>query len=61
MKRFLGRAVLGMLMIYGINQFLISQDISVYLGMNPISFLTCGILGIPGVALLYGIMVFQIL
>lgn len=61
MKKFLWRAVLGMVLIYGINQYLSTQDISVYVGLNPISFLTSGILGIPGVALLYGIMAFQIL
>ena len=61
MKRFLGRAVLGMLLIYGINQYLISQDISVYVGMNPISFLTSGILGFPGFFALYALALYRLL
>lgn len=60
MKKFLGRAVLGMILIYAVNQYCILQDISLYVGLNPLTFLTAGVLGLPGVALLYGIVAFKI-
>lgn len=50
------RAVIGMAVIYFVNEYLSSQDISIAVGMNGISFLTSAVLGIPGVALLYGIL-----
>lgn len=55
------RAVIGMAIIYGMNLYLESQQISVAVGMNPVSFLTSAVLGIPGVALLYAILFYQIL
>lgn len=58
---FIIRAVIGMAVIYGLNLYLESQQISVAVGMNPISFLTSAVLGIPGVALLYAILFYQIL
>lgn len=61
MKKFLVRAVLGMLLIFCINQGLTYQGISLSVGLNEVTFLTSGTLGFPGVALLYGIMVLQIL
>ena len=36
-------------------------DSSINVGLNPVSFLTSGTLGIPGVCLLYGITFYQIL
>lgn len=53
------RAILGFAMIFFINQFLVSQDIPVRVGMNPTTFVTSGVLGTPGVALLYGISFYQ--
>ncbi|WP_417168833.1 pro-sigmaK processing inhibitor BofA family protein, partial [[Clostridium] scindens] len=44
-----------------VNEFLASKGISAQVGMNPITFLTSGVFGIPGVALLYGITFYQIL
>ena len=55
------RAILGAALIFFVNQFLDSQEISVAVGLNPITFLTGGILGLPGIALLYGIVCWQIL
>lgn len=55
------RAVIGMALIFFINQYVIPADSSINVGLNPISFLTSGTLGIPGVGLLYGIMCYQIL
>lgn len=53
---FLVRMVLGAICIIFLNDFLQNQGISIYVGLNPASLLTAGTLGIPGVALLYGIM-----
>lgn len=58
---FIIRAVIGMGLIFFINKYLSSRAISVAVGLNGLSFLTSGILGIPGVALLYGILFYQIL
>lgn len=59
--RFLVRGILGMAVVFVVNQCLISQGISMQVGYNAASFLTSGILGLPGVALLYGILGFQFL
>ncbi len=59
--QFFIRAVVGMALIFFINQYVIPPDSSINVGMNAVSFLTSGTLGIPGVGLLYGIMCYQIL
>lgn len=59
MKKFLTRAILGMLLIFCINQYLTYKGISMCVGLNEISFLTSGTLGFPGVCLLYGITVLK--
>lgn len=58
---FFVRAVVGMALIFFINQYVLPDDSSINVGMNALSFLTSGSLGIPGVGLLYGIMWYQIL
>lgn len=58
---FIVRAILGMGIIFFVNEFLGYRNIPVSVGLNLISFLTSGTLGIPGVCLLYGIMFYQIL
>lgn len=55
------RAVVGMALIFFINQYVLPDDSSINVGLNAVSFLTSGSLGIPGVCLLYGIMCYQIL
>ena len=55
------RAVIGMALIFFINQYVIPPDSSINVGLNAVSFLTSGTLGIPGVGLLYEIMCYQIL
>ena len=55
------RAVVGMALIFFINQYVLPYDSSINVGLNAVSFLTSGSLGIPGVGLLYGIMWYQIL
>ena len=56
---FVIRAILGMGLIYFINQYLLPGDNALNVGLNAVSFLTTGILGIPGVCLLYGILFYQ--
>ena len=59
--KFLVRAFSGMAVVYFVNLYIGQQGMMVQVGMNPISFLTSGILGLPGVAMLYGISFYQIL
>ena len=56
---FILRAILGMGLIFFVNQYLEARGISLCVGLNGISFLTSGILGIPGVAMLYGILAYK--
>lgn len=58
-SRFFIRAAVGMALIFFINHYVLPADSSINVGMNPVSFLTSGTLGIPGVGLLYGIMYYQ--
>lgn len=58
---FVIRAIVGMTLIFFINQYVLPDDSSINVGLNAVSFLTSGTLGIPGVCLLYGIMCYQIL
>ena len=59
--RFFIRAVLGMALIFVVNSYIMPADSSINVGLNAVSFLTSGTLGIPGVGLLYGIVCYQIL
>ena len=59
--RFFIRAAIGMALIFVINSYVIPADSSIKVGLNAVSFLTSGTLGIPGVGLLYGIICYQIL
>ena len=61
MINFFIRAVIGMALIFLINQYVIPPDSSINVGLNPVTFLTSGTLGIPGVGLLYGIVCYQTL
>ena len=58
---FLLRMVFGAIGIQIINAVLISQNISVFVGLNILTLLTVGSLGISGLGLLYGIAGFGIL
>ncbi len=58
---FLVRALIGMALIFFVNEFLFSRGINTVVGLNAVTFLTSGTLGIPGVALLYGIVFYRIL
>lgn len=52
---FLVRTVLGAIMILFFNELLNKQGFDINVGLNAASLLTSGVLGFPGVALLYGI------
>lgn len=48
------RIICGTIAIYFINLMLGGLGIASVVGINPVTVLTSGILGIPGLALLYG-------
>lgn len=56
---FLVRMMIGMALIFLMNQFLAEKDIDVNVGLNPVTAITSGTLGVPGVCLLYGIVWYQ--
>lgn len=58
---FILRAVMGTVGIYFLNYILASQHVSVAVGINPLTILTSGFLGFPGIAVLYGIHFFKVL
>lgn len=55
LRNFFLRLVIGMAVIFAVNVILEKTGIDVSVGMNPISVFTAGALGLPGVAMLYGI------
>ena len=59
--RFLLQAVLGGMLIYGMNQFFLSQNIVSIIALNPLTILTCGFLGIPGFLLLLGVQILSMI
>lgn len=52
---FLVRTVLGAICVIFTNDYLAAQGIALAVGLNPVSLLTLGTLGVGGFALLYGI------
>lgn len=58
---FFVRVVVGIALVFFVNEFMSLQGVPVRVGINPITVLTSGILGVPGVALLYGISFYGIL
>ena len=58
---FLIRMVIGMAVIFFVNQLLVSRNIDVSVGINGISAAASGILGLPGIGLLYGIAFYRFL
>lgn len=51
--RLLMRGAVGVILIYFVNQVLLSYGINSLVGINPITVLTSVFLGIPGVCALY--------
>lgn len=58
---FIVRSISGMGIVFLANQVLAAAGVAIAVGLNVITFLTSGILGIPGVFLLYGILAYQFL
>lgn len=58
---FFSRAAVGIVGISIVNKVLEAQGVAVAVGVNPVSALTIGVLGISGFAPLYAIMLYQIL
>lgn len=54
------RGVLGMMIIYFINYFFGTRMPGVEMGYNFVTFAVSGILGFPGILLLYGINLYMI-
>jgi len=55
LKNFVLRSVTGIVVIFIMNVILEKTGVQVAVGVNPVSLLAAGILGLPGVAVLYGI------
>lgn len=58
---FILRGVLGTIAIYFINTALDSAGFALGVGINPVTVLTSGILGFPGVLALYGLGIYRML
>ena len=58
---FVIRSIAGSLLIFGLNQGLEFAGYSLSVGLNIGSVLTSGILGFPGVILLFGIKIYSLL
>lgn len=56
---FIVRGLIGIAIIFFVNEFLSSKGMDIQVGINGVSIITSGIFGLPGVALLYGILVYQ--
>lgn len=56
---FLIRMMIGVALIFLMNQFLVEKQIDIQVGLNPVTAITSGTLGVPGVCLLYGIVWYQ--
>lgn len=58
---FVVRTVVCLIVVYFLNSFLASRGIAVAVGINVISLLTFGCLGLCGMLALYGILFLQLL
>ncbi|MFI3212916.1 MAG: pro-sigmaK processing inhibitor BofA family protein [Eubacteriales bacterium] len=58
---FVLRSVFGVIFIYFINEILLFQGFLYEIEINIVTILTSGILGFPGILLLYGIKIYSLL
>lgn len=58
---FVFRSISGSLIIFAINKCLEAEGYSLFVGINMVTVLTSGILGFPGVILLWGIKIYSLL
>ena len=56
---FFVRMAIGLTLIFLVNQLFVSKDISMSVGINPVTAVTSGVLGVPGVCLLYGVVFYE--
>ena len=56
---FFVRMMIGVMLIFLVNQFLAEKQMDISVGINPATVITSGVLGVPGVGLLYGIVLYQ--
>ncbi len=54
------RCLTGGVAMVTLNLLLDSQGIPTYVGVNGITLLTCGVLGVPGFLALYGLSLYQL-
>jgi len=59
--KFIIRVIFGFGLIFFANQFFVHKGIALEVGFNAVSLLASGFLGLPGVAMLYGIVAISIL
>lgn len=55
------RSILGTVAMYFVNSVLATMGISLGVGINAVTILTSGILGLPGLVALYGLGVYRLL
>ncbi len=55
------RSILGTVAMYFVNSALASLGISLGVGINAVTVLTSGVLGLPGLVALYGLGVYKLL
>lgn len=58
-RSFVLRMIVGVVCIVLVNQYLNMKDMDISVGLNPISVGVSAVLGVPGVALMYGILFYQ--
>ena len=58
---FILRSIMGTIAIYFINMGVTFLGFTTVVGINAVSILTTGILGIPGIVMLYGLSIYEIL
>lgn len=58
---FVLRSIMGTIAIYFINMGVTFLGFTTVVGINAVSVLTTGILGIPGIVMLYGLSIYEIL
>lgn len=58
---FVLRSIMGTIAIYFINMGITFLGFTMVVGINAVSVLTTGILGIPGIVMLYGLSLYKIL
>ena len=55
------RSILGTIAIYFVNLILAGAGIALGIGINPLTVLTSGILGFPGLIAIYGVGIYKFL